>query len=534
MALSKKAQAVLAADSTPKLLAALALLIWDKSNPGKDCPQPMIPTLEDLAAWINKRECPAPTWSNFTKQIDALHFHFAVKPERPTHGITMDDYRAMMEFFTFPHYGAPANWTGDTLAAPILGAHRVWAGIDHTLRGRHPAGLLIEAWQNRPRTITEATTTTANGMTRRPEVISTIQRMTFIPFDSFDLEATLVDGEPLAARIPDFGDVFPLPKPKRRRKFKPNETLPLKLPGIGNPHKYGDLRLLALAQVAAEENSIILAGDVLTLLSLAHAIDRDLRLHERQGGALLARTRNGGFRRPRPSDIKRFWRAAEELAYLHITEPWPGGFRWANLASVQGDPKTRSVTIASPAWLRSWQRKGGRWTLTAEGGKAGKARIVAGESGAGGRLITGIEYRLAARFDGRPGIAPDLRPDWKGGPGPMLFIPWRTAMHYMGDAWNQTDHKADRAALMRWRRMIDKVLEAGYQIPSLHGQAPAGDSVEVVEIVRASKSQPAGLKVRASARFVEAARLANLKDGRGFKTIRITDWLPDGLKVGAE
>ena len=146
MALSKKAQAVLAADSTPKLLAALALLIWDKSNPGKDCPQPMIPTLEDLAAWINKRECPAPTWSNFTKQIDALHFYFAVKPELPTRNIALGDYHAMMEFFTFPHYGAPANWTGDTLAAPILGTHRVWKGIDHTLRGRHPAGLLIEAW----------------------------------------------------------------------------------------------------------------------------------------------------------------------------------------------------------------------------------------------------------------------------------------------------------------------------------------------------------------------------------------------------
>ena len=309
-----------------------------------------------------------------------------------------DDLATSAAFVTLGH-GQPIRWTGDTLARAIRDAHGIWRSANKD-QHEHPIIPLVEAWQKRPRPITEATTTTANGMTRRPEIISTIQRMTFIPFGSFDLDATLVDGEPLAARIPDFGDVFPLPKP--------NETLPLKFPGIGNPYKYGDLRLLALAQVAAEENSIILAGDVLTLLSLAHAIDRDLRLHERQGGALLARTRNGGFRRPRPSDIKRFWRAAQELAYLHITEPWPGGFRWANLASVQGDPKTRSVTIASPAWLRSWQRKGGRWTLTAEGGKAGKARIVAGESGAGGRLITGIEYRLAARFDGQPGIAPGL------------------------------------------------------------------------------------------------------------------------------
>ena len=107
----------------------------------------MIPTPKDLAAWL--LACPRTIWSNFTKQIDALHFHFAVKPERPTHGITMDDYRAMMELFTFPHYAEPLHWNSDTLARAILGAHRVWAGIDHTLRGRHPAGLLIEAWQER-------------------------------------------------------------------------------------------------------------------------------------------------------------------------------------------------------------------------------------------------------------------------------------------------------------------------------------------------------------------------------------------------
>ena len=527
------------AQTVTEVLDVLARRLWFEDHrddePKKNhCPPSMIPTLEDLAAWINKRECPAPTWSNFTKQIDALHFHFAVKPERPTHGITMGDYHAMMEFFTFPHYGAPANWTGDTLARAILGTHRVWKGIDHTLRGQHPAGLLIEAWQNRPRTITEATTTTANGMTRRPELISTIQRLPFQPFDTFNLDVTLVDGAPLAARMPDFSDVFPPPKPKRRRKFQLHENLPLNFPGIGNHYKYGDLRLLALAQVAEEENSMILSGDLLTLLTLAHAIDRDLKLNERQGAALLARTCDGGFRTPRPTDIKRFWRAAQELAYLHMTEPWPGGFRWANLASVQGDPKTQSVTIAPPAWLRRWQREGGRWTLTAEGGHAARGRIVAGKSGAAGRLITGLEYRLAARFDGRPGIAPDLRPDWKGGAGPMVFFPWRTAMHYMGDIWDQTDHNTDQAALMRWRRRLEKVLKAGYQIPSPHGQAPAGDSIEVVAIARPSRSQPAGLKVRASARFVEAARLANLRDRRGFKTIRITDWLPEGLKVGAE
>ena len=138
---------VLRARTAPEILQALAEALRSKHHPGRDCPPSTIPTPEALAAWLP--ECPRTIWSNFTTQIDALHFYFAVKPERPTHGITMDDYRAMMEFFTFPHYAAPIRRTGDTLARALLGAHRVWAGIDEDLRGRHPAGLLVDAWQGR-------------------------------------------------------------------------------------------------------------------------------------------------------------------------------------------------------------------------------------------------------------------------------------------------------------------------------------------------------------------------------------------------
>ena len=138
---------VLRARTAPEILQALAEALRSKHHPGRDCPPSTIPTPEALAAWLP--ECPRTIWSNFTTQIDALHFHFAVKPERPTPGITMDDYCAMMELFTFPHYAAPIRRTGDTLARALLGAHRVWAGIDEDLRGRHPTGLLVDAWQGR-------------------------------------------------------------------------------------------------------------------------------------------------------------------------------------------------------------------------------------------------------------------------------------------------------------------------------------------------------------------------------------------------
>ena len=71
-------------------------------------------------------------------------------------------------------------------------------------------------------------------------------------------------------------------------------------------------------------------------------------------------------------------------------------------------PGNRNGDHRPPDWMRGSER--GRWTLTAEGGAAAKARVIAGKNGAAGRLITGLEYRLAARFDPRRNVTPDLLP----------------------------------------------------------------------------------------------------------------------------
>ena len=221
---------------------------------------------------------------------------------------------------------------------------------------------------------------------------------------------------------------------------------------------------------------------------------------------------------------------AAELAATILRDP-AGTGRWLPLAILEPVPEKRwLLDMRRPEWMK-YRRGGDRYTLTAEGGRAGKARVLAGESGAAGRLITGIEYRLAARWDGKSGIAPDLRPETKGGPGYPVFLPWRDAMAFMGDRWDWKDPKADHAARKRWQRMVEALLKANYRIKTFRGQAEAGDSVEIVEVVRGSRARPAGLRVRASARFVEAARLAGLRDGRGFQTVRLTDWLPEGVKL---
>ena len=396
--------------------------------------------------------------------------------------------------------------------------HKHWLALPK----EHPLAPLVAAWQERPHTPSQSTVTAVEGMTRRLAAISDARRVPWT--DSCELDAAIVDGEPIMAGITDPAPLFQEGRTRRKRRlFKPGEGLPLKVDGVKALSP--DLRLVALEGLPP-----ILAGDVLTLGGVVWALNQSVRITERDGAALLARTRDGGYRVPKASDIKRFWDAAAELATTILRDP-AGTGRWLPLAILEPVLEKRwLLDMKRPEWM-NYRRGGERYTLTAEGGRAGKARVLAGESGAAGRLITGIEYRLAARWDGKPGIAPDLRPETKGGPGHPVFLPWRGAMALMGDCWDWKDQKADRAARNRWWRMVGSLLKTGYKIATFRGEAKAGDSVEIVEVVRGSRARTAGLRVRASARFVEAARLAGLSDGRGFETVRLTDWLPEGVKL---
>ena len=58
---------------------------------------------------------------------------------------------------------------------------------------------------------------------------------------------------------------------------------------------------------------------------------------------------------------------------------------------------------------------------------------------------------------------------------------------------------------VRYRRRVQMLRDAGYAVRG-NGPAPAGDTVEVVEVQRGSKGREPGLWVRASARFCEAVR----------------------------
>lgn len=395
---------------------------------------------------------------------------------------------------------------------------------------RVPYGDAIRAWQARPAGVRDATVTATASqapMVRRPRFVSTALRTPWV-------EAVAVDGAPMTARIPDGGTLFDQwNRTKRLRYYRPRgEQHELKLRGV--PLIPRDVRLVALAALDPRHDLIDdatagLAGDVLTLMAYAHAIDRPMTLSERDGAALLARTLSGDFRIPKPSDVERFRLATVYLRQMVATDPEGGRSpRWLDLANVSAAIKRPdglwSVEIGPPAWARPLT---GHWTLTAEGSAAGRLRPTAGVGSMAGRIITGIEYRLAACHAGwRFSIPPDLLPEngHAAGAGRAVTIGWRDVLHLAGDFWDKTDKADDEAARKRFKRAVEWLHKVGYWAPHPRAEAPAGDSVEILSSTRPSRGRPMALVVRASARFVEAARLAWQNDGAGFQALSLNDY----------
>lgn len=359
-----------------------------------------------------------------------------------------------------------------------------------------------------------ATVRAVGGMAKRPAVVSQ-SRMA-----SWTVDAGRVDGEPVAVLQPDPGSILRQRSARKRRPravYKPGDAQGnLRLPrGMAAPVPV-DLRLAALAGLSG-----VLAGDVLELGTLAYAVRRPMVLSVKDGAALLARTRDGGYRRARASDEARFHEATAELHAI-LLRAQPRG-QWLEMADVRG-LEGGGYIIGPPSWARTSTRL--RWTLTAEGSRVAQSRIAAG---AGGRLITGIEYALAAIHDGEAGIAPYLMPDGgkAGNAGPVLKLPMPALAALMGagDVRPEIAGKAGAdAARKRLERAIDAVYENGaYRAkPSPTSSAAGGDAVEIVGRTRGGGGRYGELWVRAGARFVEAARLA--QRGRGFEAVPFEEW----------
>ena len=184
------------------------------------------------------------------------------------------------------------------------------------------------------------------------------------------------------------------------------------------------------------------------------------------------------------------------------------------------------MLIGPPGWARPTSVH--RWTLTAEGSAAAAARAAVGAQGLAGRIITGDRVPARRRLHGTPQDRP--RPatrnteQSRARPCGQPRLAHRAAAGRRLVGHNRPESRRSRAQAIRPRRQHPgpaRLLPAG-QIPSR--EAEAGDSIEIIERIRASRARAAGLTVRASARFVEAARLAQLRRGNGFEYRPLTEW----------
>ena len=402
----------------------------------------------------------------------------------------------------------------DDLANSIVSLHRRWVALPDDKRGAHPLGPLVKAWQAaRGDPPSAVVVRERHGMTWRAKRLSSIMRA---PWNSVPVDAAMVDSQPMAANLPDLPAVL-----ARRTVYKPQGNQ-LRLPGVAMPAWSADWRLVAVSNIAPVSGSkSTLANDVLRLAAVAHSVEGRLELDDAQGAALLARHRDGSPRRPLQPHVRRWHDATRWLRCALWVDPKT--HKWFPLAEVTA--LYGSTVLAPPEWSRHPHRgKDGGWTLSAEGGIAARARLLAsGNGSAAGRVVTALEHMLACGFDGGK-VSQLLRPasEKAGGHGSAVPIAWREAMTLAGIAWNWHDKAADEGQRKRWGRIVARLRKAGYMAGSLAGEAPAGDSIEIVEVVRGSRAHPGGLRFRASARFVAAAAQS---DNKQFLRVSLGDWL---------
>ena len=189
--------------------------------------------------------------------------------------------------------------------------------------------------------------------------------------------------------------------------------------------------------------------------------------------------------------------------------------RWISLASVEPDADGGVIRLGPPSW---WTGKGSNWRLSGtlwrrSGVLSSKVqgRDTAGFHSGLVRTLAGFEARLGyspAAGRGRGGKLPEaLVPVRSGKWGPSFFLPWTDCLTLAGEPVpeNPKPDSDDSPAYKRYRNRIEALFAAGYGVPVAGGSAPAGDTVEIVKRQRGTRAEPAGVWIRASARFCEAA-----------------------------
>ena len=127
------------------------------------------------------------------------------------------------------------------------------------------------------------------------------------------------------------------------------------------------------------------------------------------------------------------------------------------------------------------------------------------------RTIAGIEGALLwgpSAGKGRRGRTPDaVRAVRRGGPGAPVTVAWHHLLRLSGEhvTPEMLADPAKRDTLnRRFNRRIDALEAAGYKVGKDGPAAPAGDTIEIVKVVKGGRHHEACIVVRATARFCAA------------------------------
>lgn len=298
------------------------------------------------------------------------------------------------------------------------------------------------------------------------------------------LEAISVDGVPFATRHPAVpGRQFYRMEPPLQRELFPG-------PRTLNGKATSGALLAAVAEwrLTGDERSP-LRGDIVRLGHLAYALTGSTTLTESQGAVLVG----GADSVPNKA---RFWKAHQAARYLHLVVDRKTGAR-IDLIHAEGQPG-RLATLAAPSWWltgmgpMAWRYSGGLFRTVTKWGS--RERTIAGIEGA---LTWG-----AAIGKGRGGRLPrNVQAKSRGGAGPAVFVPWTHVLRLAGEHVDP-DASTKGKHGVRYRARVSGLRKAGYFVSGGDGgRAAAGDTIEIVEQVKGSRSRRAGLVVRASARF---------------------------------
>ena len=363
-------------------------------------------------------------------------------------------------------------------------------------RPRHPAAPLVDAWQRWKAAQGDLPDRVHVIVTRerRPppkaEPLTLARMPGLLALTLAPLEAVEVDGAPLVSATPDARRRYRVLPAQQGELFAAPRTLDKRATG-------GALvEAVASVPLGGDERNPIRA-DLLRIGTLSYALTGSVRLTPGEMSTLIV-----GRDTPqgRAQGLALVW-LMRSIAIAPAGEPW---------AAFDAEPGAVH-RIGPPRWWldqtgpRAYRLVGALFRrILGTGRKAARWGVLE-------RTIAGIEGALLwgpSAGKGRRGRTPDaVRAVRRGGPGAPVTVAWHHLLRLSGEhvTPEMLADPAKRDTLnRRFNRRIDALEAAGYKVGKDGPAAPAGDTIEIVKVVKGGRHHEACIVVRATARFCAA------------------------------